>query len=410
MSSFIHPDDYWTLWAVMLAGTGLSIWMEQTWRWAAKLSGPVLALLMAMTLSNLHLMPSVSPAYDFVGQYLVPLAIPLLLFRADARRIVKETRWMFVAFHLSAVGTILGALLATFLLHGRVPNVEHAAGIMTGSYTGGAINFFAVKESYHVSELVTNPLLVADNFIMAGMFVVLLTLAGSAWFRRHYPHPHTREADTAGAQNLAAEHWQRKGISLLDIAKSLGIALVVVAAAQGIGRAVEHGFTLGPDAGLALQMVRVLVTNPFVLITALSLAAATLFQRPFAAINGPEELGSYLLYLFLFVIGLPADLLAVLRNVPMFFGFCAIMAVTNLAVTLVGGKLLRLNLEELLLCVNATLGGPPSAAAMAIAAGWRRLVLPALLVGIWGYVIGTTLGVIVTEWLLRIPLGGAGSP
>ncbi|NLE38022.1 MAG: DUF819 family protein, partial [Pirellulaceae bacterium] len=42
-------------------------------------------------------------------------------------------------------------------------------------------------------------------------------------------------------------------------------------------------------------------------------------------------------------------------------------------------------------------------AAMAVAKGWTRLVLPALLVGIWGYVIGTFLGVLVgrsiAEWL-----------
>ncbi len=51
--------------------------------------------------------------------------------------------------------------------------------------------------------------------------------------------------------------------------------------------------------------------------------------------------------------------------------------------------------------MNANLGGAPSAAAMATSAGWPRLVLPAILVGIWGYVIGTPLGVMVVEMLLR---------
>jgi len=101
------------------------------------------------------------------------------------------------------------------------------------------------------------------------------------------------------------------------------------------------------------------------------------------------------------VIGLPADLWQVIRSVPMMFVFCLIIAVVNLAVTLLLGKMLKLNLEELLLCVNATIGGPPTAAAMAIARGWPRLVLPALLVGLWGYVIGTFLGIVVTETLRR---------
>ena len=65
-------------------------------------------------------------------------------------------------------------------------------------------------------------------------------------------------------------------------------------------------------------------------------------------------------------------------------------------------SLLKQNLEELLLSVNATLGGAPSAAAMAISRGWANLVLPGLLAGIWGYVIGTFVGIIVTEALKRI--------
>jgi uncharacterized membrane protein len=38
---------------------------------------------------------------------------------------------------------------------------------------------------------------------------------------------------------------------------------------------------------------------------------------------------------------------------------------------------------------------------MAVSAGWPRLVLPGILVGIWGYVIATPIGVLVVEWLKR---------
>jgi uncharacterized membrane protein len=359
----IKADDNWLLWAVIISGTGVSIWLEQTYRWAAKLSGPVLALLIAMILSNIHIMPMDSPAYDFIGTYLVPLAIPLLLFRANALRIARTTGSMFLIVHISSLGTIIGAFLATWLLRGHVEQIEHAAGIMTASYIGGGINFFAVKESYKVSERITNPLLVADNFVMAGLFVVLLWIAGSAWFRRRYAHPHSLDADAGAAKNLAAEHWQRKGISLIDIAKSLAVAFAVVGLAEVARRFFSSQFTVAKEPGIALQMVQVLLTNRFVLITAVALLFATAFHKQMATVNGPEELGGYMLYVFLFVIGLPADLKAVFFNVPMLFVFCVIIAAVNLIFTLAIGKLFRLNLEELLLCVNATVGGPPTAAA-----------------------------------------------
>ncbi|MBI5773251.1 MAG: DUF819 family protein [Verrucomicrobia bacterium] len=403
MTSLLQPTDHWALWAIMIGGTGAAIWLEQTQRWAAKLSGPVVALLIAITLSNTRIMPTDAPAYDFVGDWLVPLAIPLLLFRANALQIFRSTGRVMVCFHIAAVGTLLGTVLAWLALRQAIgdPAVAHASGIMAASYIGGGVNFFAVKTSYAVGDAVTNPLLVADNFVMAGMFVALLGIAASSFFRKHFPHPHTLDADVGGAENLAAKHWQRKGISLLDLAKALAFAFMVVAAADLTGRLTRAAFGDVTRAGFALQMLQVLCTNKFVLITAMSLALATLLHQPLAHVNGPEEIGTYLLYLFLFVIGLPADVVAVLFKTPLFFVFCGIIAVVNLAFTLLVGKMFRLPLEELLLSVNATLGGAPSAAAMATSCGWSRLILPGILAGIWGYVIGTPIGVLVVEMLKR---------
>jgi len=156
------------------------------------------------------------------------------------------------------------------------------------------------------------------------------------------------------------------------------------------------GWIKGLDHG---SMLLDILGDRYVLITALAVLAATLFPNAMEAIRGADELGTYLLYVFFFVIGLPANLVLVVCRVPLLFAFCLVIAVVNLGLTLGIGRLLRLNLEELLLCVNATLGGPASAAAMAIAKGWPRLVLPAVLVGIWGYVIGTALG-LLTYYLL----------
>ncbi|MCC6234355.1 MAG: DUF819 family protein [Verrucomicrobiales bacterium] len=144
-----------------------------------------------------------------------------------------------------------------------------------------------------------------------------------------------------------------------------------------------------------------MATNRFVLITALALAVATAFPRWLSTIRGADEIGSFILYLFLFGIGLPADLSAVVRGGPALFLLCVIICATNIGVTLALGRWLRWPLEELVLSVNATLGGPPTAAAMAVSKGWSRLVLPGILIGLWGYTIGTPLGLLVTATLDR---------
>lgn len=403
MPPLISPDDHATLWALIAAGTALSIWLEQTYRWAARLSGPVIALLIAMVLTNTRVMPPASAAYDFVGDWLVPLAIPLLLFRANLREILRTGGRVFVIFHLSAIGTLLGVALAYWLLRGSIESsaLVQAAGMMTASYIGGGVNFMALKSSYNVPENVAGPLIVADNFVMAGMFVAMLALAASRFFRARFPHPHSLNTDAAAAGNLAAAHWQRKGIGLLDVAKSFAFAFAVVAVAGLLGKAMPLLFPDTGTPGIEVRMLHTLATNKFVLLTLVTLLAATVFAKPLAKINGPEEFGAYLLLIFLFTLGLPADLVSVLTQAPLFFVFCGIIALVNLSFTLVAGKVLRMNLEELLLAVNANLGGAPSAAAMAISAGWPKLVLPGILVGIWGYVVGTPLGIMVVEWLNR---------
>src|SRR6185436_2229125 len=112
MHSFINPDNTWALWAVIVAGAATCLWLEQNYNWAAKTSAPVLAIVAAMVLSNVHVMPIESSAYEVVDNYLVPLAIPLLLLRANVVRILRESGPMFLAFHLASLGTIIGAFIA----------------------------------------------------------------------------------------------------------------------------------------------------------------------------------------------------------------------------------------------------------------------------------------------------------
>lgn len=391
----IPPTDTWSLWAIIVSGTAFAIWLESTFKWAAKLSGPVIALLIAMVLSNLRVMPAESPAYDFIGDYFVPLAIPLLLFRANVFEIARVTGKVLAIFHVASLGTILGAVLAMWLLNGRVPgtsteSLSQVAGIMTASYTGGGINFFAVKETFGTSGNLTGPLLVADNFIMAGAFVAMLGMCGSAFFRRHFPHPHELAAEQSNAAEVGG-HWTAKDLTLLDVAKALAVAFVVVALAKMLGVLIN-------DA-LAPSFHRTLLGNKFVLITATAVAAATLFPRQLERIRGADLLGGLMLYVFLFSIGLPADLVAVVKNLPMLFVFCLIIVLVNMGLTLAVGRVFRWNLEEMTLCMNATLGGPASAAAMAASKGWNKLVLPGLLAGIWGYIIGTATGIAIAKGL-----------
>jgi len=66
MTSFIGADQTWVLFAILTAIAALSIQLEHNYKWASRVTGCVLALIGAMILSNLNVIPLDAPAYDFV--------------------------------------------------------------------------------------------------------------------------------------------------------------------------------------------------------------------------------------------------------------------------------------------------------------------------------------------------------
>ena len=84
---------------------------------------------------------------------------------------------------------------------------------------------------------------------------------------------------------------------------------------------------------------------------------------------------------FVTVIGASAHVGTVLKVGPVLFVFAALILTVHLAFLLLAWRLLRVDLAEALVASNANMGGPTTAAAMAVARRWPALVTPAILVG-----------------------------
>lgn len=383
--ALLRPDDTWSLWAFLLACAAGSIFLEQRYKWASAISGCVLAIGLGVLGANTGLVPTESPVYDAVWTYLVPMAVPLLLFDADVRRIWRESGRAFSAFHVSALGTVLGTALATALLGRHLPEIGGVSAMFCASYIGGSVNFVAMSEAFKVSPSVINAGIVADNLLMAAFFAVLATLPTLAFFRRRYPIPYEERlaAGDAGT-NRAAAYWGRKEIALKDLAGALAVAVVVAAISVKLADLVK--------ASPLPESLRGLFGQKYLIATALTVALASLFPKVLGELRGAREIGTLLMYVFFVVIGVPASILTVVQQSPLLLAYAALIAAVNLAVTLAIGKLTKHPLETLIIASNAALGGPTTAAAMAIGKGWNELVLPAILVGVWGYVIASYIG------------------
>ena len=402
MNTLVSPENTWVLMSVMLISVAVSVYLEQTYAWASRISGAVIALIFALVLVNTNIIPPHAELYDdIVWGYVVPIAIPLLLLQTNIVKIWRETGRLLVIFLIGAAGTICGALIGCVLLGSAIDGLPKVAAMMTGSYIGGGVNFTALADAFKVSGTLVSSTIVADNLNMAIYFLILLAIAGNAFFRRIYTHPLIDAVEKNGesdeGKTLAAQYWGRKDISLRDIAMCVTYAVVVVTVSKFIGATL--GTVISPDANWFTKMCNTFLGSQYVWITLISMIFATFFEKQTSAMNGAQEIGTFFIYMFFFVIGVPASIMEILTNAPLLFVFCLIMVVVNMLFCLIGGKMLGFALEDILIASNANIGGPTTAAGMAISQGWNALVGPAMLVGTVGYVIGTYLGIFVGSLL-----------
>ncbi|MCQ4923042.1 DUF819 family protein [Tissierella carlieri] len=400
MGTLINADNTWALWTILVGIAAVSIYLEQTYKWASKVTGAIIGLIIAMVLANFKVIPTDAPTYDAVWGYVVPLGIPLLLFNANIKKIWRESGRIMIIFLLSSIGTLLGTFVSFMLLRNHIPDLYKMAAMMTGSYIGGGVNFAAMAESFGTSGDWISALTVADNLLMAVYFFVLLAIPSISFFQKKFKHPHMDEVegnvDTAEGETLAAKYWGRKEISLKDIAFAVSISFAIVwvstELASILGRVI-------PTGNFIYNLFNGFLGNKYLLITTFTMLLATYMPNFMSSIHGAQEIGTFLIYIFLVVIGVPASLQLILTRSPLLLVFTGIIVLVNMIVTLLLGKLFKFNLEEILLASNANIGGPTTAVAMAIAKGWNKLIGPIMLAGVFGYIIGNYLGIFMGNLL-----------
>lgn len=385
MNSLISPDDHWVIWTFLVGMAALSLFLEQKYKIIRRFTGAATALCAGMLVSNIGLMPFESPSYDIVWEYIVPIVIPLLLIKTDLRVIFRETGRFAGAFHISALGTVFGSFLAVALLYNLIDHLELIGPAMTASYIGGSVNFVSVVAMFNPPKDLMNATLVADSGVMIIYFLFLITLPGMYLARRLFPITE-KSVQIAGTNNTAAngDYWKAKAIGLVDIGKSLAIAFAIAMLSIKTSR-----FFNGPDMPTVIRMV---LGQQYLVLTTFSILFPIIFPKAAKNLVGNEELGTFFIFIFFVMIGLPASFKKVILEAPVMILFCAIILFINFLFTFGLGKWFKYELEELVLAAIVTSGGPMSGVAAAISKKWHNLIFPSLMLGIWGYVIGNYIG------------------
>jgi len=119
------------------------------------LSAPLATMALALTAANIGIIPFYSPVYTVVNRFFVPLAVPLLLFDSDLKRVINDTGTLLAAFGVGAFATIIATLIAFPIFYIPLQNLGSDMGwrvacALAARHIGGAINFVAVAETLNI--------------------------------------------------------------------------------------------------------------------------------------------------------------------------------------------------------------------------------------------------------------------
>lgn len=373
MSDFIRSPLY--ILTVLTACVFVSEWVLR-YKFFKRFGAALIAIILTAVVANLGLIPSTStPVYDAIFSYIAPASIFLLLLDVNLRELKKVGGTMLGLFLLGTAGTTLGVWTATLIIpdqeifEGLYPAL---AGMLAGTFTGGSLNFNAVALEYGVMEngLVYASTIAVDNIVTALWMFVTIAIPGILQGKKHRKQIQQAEAP----KKIPQASIRQLALLILLTIFSVWISEWLADYLSG------HGFNV--------PMI--------VIVTTLALIFAQF--RFVSNLPGNQLFGSWLVYLFLAVIGAFCDLGAFSRAgtlAAIILGFTLIIFAVHALVLVLGARLTGGDWDQIAIASQANIGGGTTAMALAQNFGRHELVLPAIIVGTLGNALGTYIGFLV---------------
>ncbi|UCF37292.1 MAG: DUF819 family protein [Acidobacteriota bacterium] len=346
------------------------------------------------------IIPTSSPVYDWMRDYLLPASLFILMMTADVRAIFRIGPKALVVMLSGTLGVIIGGPIAFLIFKSWLdPDSWKALAALSGSWIGGGGNFAAIKESVGASDASIGPIIIVDTAVGYTWTGILLFLVNfqkrfDTWLR----------ADSA----IFAELNERLASFQERTSRPIRVADALATVALGFLGAVlcrELGMWLFEATdpvlmGIAPSLASIfsMFTWMVILITTLGIGLSfTRLRR--VEDGGGSKIGYAALYLFLASLGAKADL-AGLLSAPILLLVGAVWIAFHVIFLFAAARLLRAPLFLVAVGSQANIGGAATAPIVA-SAFYEALAPVGLLMGVMGYLVGTY-GGLLCAFLLRL--------
>ncbi len=310
----------------------------------------------------------------------VALAIPLLLFSVDIPGWLRLAKRTVLSFALCMVSVLVTSSLAFFLLRDQIADGAKISGMLVGVYTGGTPNMAAIGKALGVAPETFVQLNSADILTAAVYLPVLFAIAPKVLGKilQAFPFSEPSEGQTPTEESPK----EAPGMSIKDVVKALGLALLVVAAGAGLG-------TLFPQ-GLQEALTILSITT---------LAVAASFHPAVRRWRGSHETGLYILLCFCVAIGSTAHWEKMQESVGVILAFVSIVMFGSALLHFTLAYFFRIDRDTAIITSTAAVFGPAFIGPVASVLKNREIVVSGIASGLVGYAFGNYLG-LGLAWVL----------
>ncbi len=331
---------------------------------------------------------TMSSIQKWIQNIAVPLAIPLMLFNCDFKLWTKSLPKTIAAL-LGGVLSIIIAVVSAFFIfrNSGVDNLANIAGMMTGIYTGGTMNFFALGQALNVDPT-TITLAYTFEMLVTFPFIMFLVAGGYKFFRWIMPF----EDKSTTVESTEIKAFEENGIEnyggmfTKKVFPKLLLSLLISIVFLGIG------------AGLSLLITGKL-NELVIILTITTLAIAASFYKPIRELPKTFELGMFFILIFSVVVASQFDIYSINTTSMNIFYFILYILITSVVLHIIFSRITKVPGDLFAVAHIGLLCSPPFIPPIVEAMKNKKVLISGIVIGLVGYAIGTYLGVILAEIL-----------
>lgn len=380
-----------------LVTPALAIWLCRKVEFIGKIGSILVVYFIGLLFGNSLIFPfegmseTLYPFQDALTSITIPLAIPLILFSCNFRRLPLRAASLSLIFGVIAMITavITGYFLFRGLYDGE--NFNKIAGMIVGVYTGGTPNLASLKMMLGVGE---ETYIVINTFDMIVSFAYLTFLMafGIRLFRKILPYkmkennftrknPKIQEEEINVAELnddlyigiFNKENW-------LQSLKAIGFSLLIVAISLGLSFLITGG----------VNMIILMLSLTTLAILASGLKGVRKARKSY-------DIGMYLVLIFSLVIASMVDIteIRIGQSIAIFL-YLLFTILFSLTIQIILAKIFKVDADTTVITSVTLINSPLFVPMIAESMKNKKVIITGITIGIIGYAIGNYLGVLVS--------------